>query len=536
MKNITLIRKFMVLGAFFLLVVVAALAVLVSSVSQVSDDSDALSQRLIPILHAGHELKLTVVQVQQWLTDISATRGLDGLNDGFDEAAANARRFGELVAELSRLDPQNSSQYEALRPTFDAYYQVGRKMAQAYVDEGPAGGNRMMGEFDEVAGEIARQVDTLLTDLSGRSDALLRDQAANLGTMQGRVFGSLIVLVVLALLNFYIIYRAIRLLPLVVAEMRRIADGDLGEEQRITDSNDEIGMLCEGLSGMKGQLKSLLTEVHTTSQRLATSAEEMTAITGQTLESISRQQMDISQIATAMHEMTATSHEVAQNAGLTSESARKANDEAQGGSRVVQSSVRGIQGLAGDVKRAAEVIGQLEVQSENIGSILGVIRGIAEQTNLLALNAAIEAARAGEQGRGFAVVADEVRTLASRTQESTREIQQMIEQLQQGTRRAVEVMGEGREKSVQSVTQVEEAGSRLNSITAAVESITEMNMQIATAAEEQSSVADEMAHRIADISSVTEETALGAQHTTDVSQQLALLSSQLQTLVGRFKM
>ena len=535
LRDLTLIRKFVMLGAAFVIVAVLSIVVLISSVSQVEEGNLQLGEEMIPILNAGHELKLSVVQVQQWLTDISATRGLDGLNDGFDEATNNAQRFKELVAQLVELDPQHRAGYEALLPTFDAYYQVGQKMAQAYVDEGPAGGNLKMAEFDGVAAAISEQVDEMLQGITERSDGLLEGQSDNLSSMQGVVFGSQLVLIALVTFIFFILYSALRLLPLVAAELKRVAQGDLSGTTRIAKNRDEIGMLCEGLSSMKNQLKELLSQVSGTSNDLALQAEQMTAVTEQTRSAIDRQQVDIDQLATAMNQMSATSGEVAQNANLTSSSARDANEQAHLGRTVVQESISSIRSLAKDVSDAGAVIHQRDQQGEAIGSILDVIRGIADQTNLLALNAAIEAARAGEQGRGFAVVADEVRTLASRTQQSTQEIQTMIEHLQQGTRSAVAVMEQGREKSEQSVEHVVQAGERLGTITGSIESINDMNRQIATAAEEQSQVAEEMSHSITDISHVSEETSQGAQLTADASQQLAALSMQLQTLVGRFK-
>jgi methyl-accepting chemotaxis protein len=534
-SHFTLIKKFVLLGVVFFSVALLSVVVLISSVSRVEKGNVYLAEHGIPVLNAGHELKLSVVQVQQWLTDISATRGLDGLNDGFDEAETNAQRFRGLVAKLVDLDPGHRQEYEGLLPSFEAYYTVGQKMARAYVEQGPAGGNRMMAEFDEVAAALSGQVDALLKDITGRSDRLLVTQTDNLSSMQTMVFGALLVLVGLVSFIFFILYGALRLLPLVVAELNRVAEGDLTGNRRIARGRDEIGMLCEGLSTMKSQLKGLLSQVSGTSNELASQAEQMTAITEQSRASLDRQQVDIDQLATAMNEMSATSHEVAQNAHLTSGSAGEANDEAQVGRNVVQESIQGMRGLAADVNTAADVIRQLDEQGEQIGSILDVIRGIANQTNLLALNAAIEAARAGEQGRGFAVVADEVRTLASRTQQSTEEIQSMIEQLQLGTRNAVAVMNKGRERSEQSVEHVVHAGRSLDSITSAVERINDMNLQIATAAEEQSKVAEEMSHSITGISHVSEETSQGAQHTAAASRQLAELSVQLQTLVSHFK-
>jgi methyl-accepting chemotaxis protein len=202
---------------------------------------------------------------------------------------------------------------------------------------------------------------------------------------------------------------------------------------------------------------------------------------------------------------------------------------------VVRNSVNGIRSLAENVEEAAGVIHRLEQDSEQIGTILDVIRGIADQTNLLALNAAIEAARAGEQGRGFAVVADEVRTLAQRTQQSTQEIQAMIEQLQEGSRNAVQVMELGRQRTEESVDLSSRAGTSLDAITSAVSRITDMNLQIASAAQEQSTVAEEMARNINQISEVSDETSHGAQQTEDASQQLSQLASELQTLVQQFK-
>ena len=535
MKNMTLVKKFSLLGGIFVLVVLATLAILLSSVSRLTESNNYLTERGIPILEKSHALKLSVVQVQQWLTDISATRGLDGLNDGFDEARNNAEKFRALTAELSQLDPERAQRYREMSDAFEAYYEVGKRMAAAYVEQGPSTGNKLMGEFDGVAETLSVQVDGMMEGMQQRSAALLKTQMGNVTNLQTTVVISLLIMVVVASITFFLLFRALRMLPPIVAELARVADGDLTSRTRIAHTNDELGALCDGLNNMKSKLKSLLAEVTGTSSQLASAAEEMTAITEQTKDAITRQQMEINQVATAMSEMSASSQEVADNASITSESARQADVEAHQGSEVVQQSVRGIRSVADSVREAAEVIQRLEQDSDQIGTILDVIRGIADQTNLLALNAAIEAARAGEQGRGFAVVADEVRTLAQRTQQSTQEIHAMIEQLQGGARNAVQVMEQGRQLTEQSVEQSGKAGSSLDAITAAVSSITDMNLQIASAANEQSHVAEEMARNINEISAVSEETAEGAEQTAQASQQLADLAAQLQHLVGQFK-
>jgi methyl-accepting chemotaxis protein len=233
--------------------------------------------------------------------------------------------------------------------------------------------------------------------------------------------------------------------------------------------------------------------------------------------------------------MAATSQEVARNTAAAANAARQADSETQAGREVVNQAIDAIDHLAQEVVSAADVIHRLEAESGKIGTVLDVIRGIAEQTNLLALNAAIEAARAGEQGRGFAVVADEVRTLATRTQESTQEIQKMIERLQTGAKSAVQVMEQGRSKAQVSVQQAARAGTSLDTIATAVSAISDMNAQIASAAEEQGAVAEEINRNITNISQIANQTASGAEQTATASAELAKLAARLQTHVGRFK-
>jgi methyl-accepting chemotaxis protein len=236
-----------------------------------------------------------------------------------------------------------------------------------------------------------------------------------------------------------------------------------------------------------------------------------------------------------MNEMTATVRDVAKNAELAAESAGEANALTQAGQGVVATTVTGIGALAQEIDGAAGTIQTVKEDSVKIGSVLDVIRGIAEQTNLLALNAAIEAARAGEQGRGFAVVADEVRTLASRTQGSTQEIQGMIKSLQSGTEQAVAVMESSRSKAQASVEQAHQAGASLTAISRAVNNISDMNAQIASAATEQESVSEEINRNITIISQVANESAQGAEQINAASQDLARLATELQSAVAQFK-
>ena len=311
-------------------------------------------------------------------------------------------------------------------------------------------------------------------------------------------------------------------------------EGDLTRRLEAIGRN-EVADLARAFNQFADKVRRLVSEVAGSTAQVAASAEEMSAITDGFNRDVSRQRDEIEQVATAMNEMTATVQDVARNAAQAAESAKSADLEAQQGQLVVQQTVSSIEGVSAEVARTASAIQRLETDSQSISKVLEVIRGVAEQTNLLALNAAIEAARAGEQGRGFAVVADEVRTLASRTQQSTIEIQQVIEQLQSGARDAADVMNQGREQVDNSVMQAQQAGTSLLRITNAVTSISDMNVQIASAAEQQSAVSDEISKNVVNINHIADRVTESAGQTAQASSQLAHLASDLQTLVGQFK-
>jgi len=300
-------------------------------------------------------------------------------------------------------------------------------------------------------------------------------------------------------------------------------------------SSDEVGLMTNSFNKMLEKFESLIKQINSSSTQLATAAEEVSSVAEDSSKNILQQRSDTDMVATAMHEMTSTVQEVAKSAESAASAANVAESEAHKGKSIVHTTAQTIGTLANEVENVGNLIKQLESDSDNIGSVLDVIKGIAEQTNLLALNAAIEAARAGEQGRGFAVVADEVRTLASRTQESTKEIEEMISKLQAGTKNAVNAMEKGQEQAQVGVAQATEAATSLDAITLAVNTINEMNTQIASAAEEQNAVANEMDHNIVNISQSADQTATGAEQTTVASNELAKLASNLHLLVSQFK-
>ncbi len=300
-------------------------------------------------------------------------------------------------------------------------------------------------------------------------------------------------------------------------------------------SNDELGQAATAFNTLMEQFHSSIQQANDASSRLASTAEETSAITESTKQIVRSQTTETVAVATAISEMKETVAAVANSAANASLAADEANQQTIAGQQAMELTISQIQTLTTEIDSASHVARELEQNSDEISTVLDVIQGIAEQTNLLALNAAIEAARAGEQGRGFAVVADEVRTLASRTQDSTEEIKKMIDKLQQGSRRAVTTMEQSREMASESVDKASTTGKILLTIVEAVSKINDMSTQIASASEQQSAVAEEINGNVIQIREMNEQTAAGAEQTSEASSDLSHLATELQILVERFK-
>jgi len=389
--------------------------------------------------------------------------------------------------------------------------------------------------LNTVATEASTNVNNLYEYLVPLMGSIFEDRIAENSSAMYSTFGIIVLtLIIIAYLfsGFYLsVQDAIEKLSFATD---KLAQGDLTSRVELS-CKDEMSNIADAFNNMAGKFNSLVSEVMSSTTQVASAAEEMSAITVQTAQGVTQQQQDIEQVAAAINEMSATVQEVSNNAHSAAESANKANDDSSSGQRIVAETVSVMNNLANEVESAAGVIHELEKESESIGTVLDVIKSIAEQTNLLALNAAIEAARAGEQGRGFAVVADEVRTLAQRTQQSTSEIESMISKLQSSAGNAVVTMERGRDSTRQGVEKANEAGVALTSITEAVADINDINAQIASASEEQSSVAEEINRSITQISEVAEQTADASQQNHTASGELAQLSDSLQHLVASFK-
>jgi methyl-accepting chemotaxis protein len=327
--------------------------------------------------------------------------------------------------------------------------------------------------------------------------------------------------------------RPLRRMQLMLDDIAR-GEGDL-TVRLDADRADEIGGISRGFNAFLVKLQTMMRDVIGSVESVGFAAREMNSVAAKTRDGMLRQRSETEQVATAIHELSATAHNVARNASLAAEAAGRADQAAESGSALVRVSLASTHALAEEIGQAANLVKDLASTSGEIQSILGVIRGIAEQTNLLALNAAIEAARAGEQGRGFAVVADEVRSLSLRSRQATEEIQVLTERLHVATGVTVSAMNATQQQTLGSVEQAEQAHGALELIIRAVSDITEMNMRIASAAEEQSSVAEDLTCSVTAIGTVGDEVAAGASRSSEVSEALARLADQQQRLVRQFR-
>ena len=351
---------------------------------------------------------------------------------------------------------------------------------------------------------------------------------------------SITVLGALSLISFVVYFLFKKLVVSRLDEttglMQELAEGNGDLTRRLpTPNGDEVSQVCAAVNNFIQKLQGIISSIIKNVETLTNEANLLQNAGSELSICSDSQRMETTQVATAMNEMTATVQEVARSATNAADAAIQANIDTSNGKNIVKITMQSIDELARDIEKASQTINAVEQDSENIGSVLDVIRGIADQTNLLALNAAIEAARAGEQGRGFAVVADEVRTLASRTQASTAEIQAMIERLQTGYSNAVADMAKSKEKAQKTVAQASEADSSLINIASAVSTINQMNAQIATAATQQSSVAEDINRNVDTINNISESTANSALQTAQSSSNLSELAGRLQNLVSSFK-
>ncbi|WP_416306344.1 methyl-accepting chemotaxis protein [Neptunicella sp. SCSIO 80796] len=392
------------------------------------------------------------------------------------------------------------------------------------------------------AEQLALQVEGEADDIDQTLDGLLAEMEAytleSVDIAHEHESSSVVVMLVVVVISvIFGMSLSLYITNMIIAAIRQTivtASGDLSQEI-VVDSSDEIGELKAAMNGMRLKLLDMLGQISGTTSQLSAASEEMSVVTRQTSQIIDSQHQETSMIAAAINQMSTTAQQVAESVNLTAQAAYEATDATNKGADIVKQGIEQINRLAKQVEMSAQTINDVGKQSETISTVLEVIKGIADQTNLLALNAAIEAARAGEQGRGFAVVADEVRTLASRTQKSTDEINSMIEKLQAGSQQAVSVMQKSQDEAKAAVEFSVDTGQALDTIAQAVDKINQNASHIASAATEQGAVAEEINSNIARLNEMSNQTAEGAEETATATDELTRMAVELQGIVDQFK-
>lgn len=528
------------LGFALIAVLVALLGVFaLGQMSSIRDSEVAVENRWLPSIRGGDEIRELMLRIRTISLRMALDQDPANIATYRGQMDTRDKELSEKIAAYDKLvDTAEGQQlYDQFKKTFAAY-RTGIAQSFTLAEQGKRDEltKLLLVDMKTVVDGSGKQLNDL-ADLFARQVAAESEKSAAHYETSRTIVTLFIALAALATvaLAMLLTRSIVRPLSSAVEAAESVAKGDLTRPIE-THGNDEVSRLLKALATMQQNLRETLQGISGSATQLATAADELSAVTVDSTQGLQEQNNEIEQAATAVNQMTAAVEEVARNAVSTSDATRQSSQSAQLGQERVSETANAINALASDVQNTGELVQSLANQSQDIGKVLDVIRAIAEQTNLLALNAAIEAARAGESGRGFAVVADEVRALAYRTQQSTQEIEQMVQGMRSGSSQALESMQASASRAASTLVLAERAGEALVTITASVHEIHERNLVIASAAEEQAQVAREVDRNLVNIRDLSVRSAAGADQTSASSHELSQLANALQGMVRRFQL
>lgn len=541
-KNLSVRWKVSLPMVIVILLMVTMVGVGLGNISSLSDKVKVISHNYLPsidyVIQADRDLYQALVAERSMIFVDAKSEHFSELKKFHQENIEQAKERVEKFAALT-ISPEAQQYVRQFRISYDTWIKTSYEIARQRASDTRVGRSTAIDLSFKLGAEqfsaMRDNLDKLEELLLEVADLASQETDETVSASRTKLFTALII--GLAVSCIFVVFAPgliTRPLASLSHNIRRLSEGDLNA--RVNDnSKDEFGLLGRTFNECAMKQQELIRQVKFAVDKLRDSASHLAVVAEQTRDGVKHQKIETELVATSMNEMSNTVQEVAQNAIRTAQSASEANDQVSSGKATVEATIMQISELAEEVEHSASVIERLKAESINIGGVLDVIRNIAEQTNLLALNAAIEAARAGEQGRGFAVVADEVRTLANRTHESTQEIEAMIGNLQSGAQEAVRVMATSRERTHETVRAGNDAGELLESVVHSVATIRDMNHHVAGATEEQSRVTDEINQGVIKIHKVAEEASAGADQTAQASAELANLGEALQQLVSNFR-
>lgn len=527
------------LGFALIAVLVALLGIFaLGQMSSIRESAVAVEKQWLPSIRGGDEIRELMLRIRTISLRMALDQDPKNIPVYRGQMDTRDKELGEKIAAYDHLvdTPEGRALYDQFKTTFAAY-RTGIAQSFTLAEQGRRDEltKLLLVDMKTVVDGSGKQLNDL-AELFAKQVVVESEKSAAHYETSRTIVSLFIALAALATvaLAMLLTRSIVRPLSEALGAAESVAKGDL-TQPIATHGNDEVSRLLKALATMQQNLRETLQAISGSATQLAAAADELNAVTLDSTQGLQQQNNEIEQAATAVNEMTTAVEEVARNAVSTSDATRQSSESAHLGQERVSETANAISALASEVQHTGELVQSLANQSQDIGKVLEVIRAIAEQTNLLALNAAIEAARAGESGRGFAVVADEVRALAHRTQQSTLEIEQMVQGMRSGSSLALDSMNASASRAASTLELAERAGEALVAITSSVHEIHERNLVIASAAEEQAQVAREVDRNLVNIRDLSVRSATGADQTSTSSHELSKLANTLQGMVQRFR-